>query len=149
MTSTMYRCWKCAGTGQLDWARHINNGLCYACKGAGETLGLHIEHSKGVHTLSIDGEVVWGFCPLVREPDLVRVAEAGEQPHWVNVQAVSGVGRGGMTHLRGPFSVEAARELYRRLAGGEAVDPDSIVEAEARAERAVPFSRNRPGVDRL
>ena len=32
---TAFICWHCHGTGILHAYKHINNGVCYACKGRG------------------------------------------------------------------------------------------------------------------
>jgi hypothetical protein len=35
MANEVRKCGKCAGSGTLSWASHIENGRCFACDGAG------------------------------------------------------------------------------------------------------------------
>lgn len=154
-------CWKCQGNGTLDWARHVSNGLCFVCKGAGEYEGAFVDDKRGVVTIAADNAVVWQFKAVKRDAEGEVLLTHGKcEPDWVIVQAVSGDGRGGTTHLRTCAAAEAARALYRRLASGEAVDPATVGYPELGlvdegwqctldGESTVRPTRNRRGVDWL
>lgn len=129
--NTLSTCWKCAGSGHLDWAKHIANGVCFVCKGKGEYT-VHQDKRTGTVSLAPDPKVVWQFLALKRDSTGQPMPTFGSkvEPDYVIVQAVSGNGRKGTTHLSCAVQAGPARRLYKRLEAGEAVAPDSLTPAD-------------------
>ncbi len=150
------RCFRCFGTGRLEWARHYADGVCFACKGTGFGVPQHAH--DGVISLQV-GKLVWQFCPTgetINEFGVnlytVKDAKPGDPrvvtvlvqcfPALVSFQT-------GRTLLRCRISPEAARSLFRAAEGGRHPDDISNAEIGLSDNISAAWMRNFVGIESL
>lgn len=153
-TTGTFGCWKCGGTGIVEWARHYAAGVCFACKGAGEAPSGAIAEN-GVHTFQV-GELVWQFSPATEcenlDGVLIRNARPGETVHRVYLQCfrVGANRRSGVTLLRAcTRDIEAARNVWRAAEAGKRPEDVTLAELGIPADQRCAWSRNRRGIEPL
>lgn len=165
MTTGPAACYRCSGTGHVEWARHYANGVCFLCGGTGEAIPGRVESRDDLHTFQVGGMVWqfrecwahgtrpangayagdWDFCA----PGAVR--PNGAWLHTVLVQAFAAgqKRKTGRTALRCMLRPEFAREAWKLAVGG--AHPDSIANATLGLPEypASAWSRNRRGIESL
>lgn len=148
-TGKFHNCWKCSGTGTVDWARHVANGVCFACNGTGRVAaGEHVER-EGVSTFVAGEEYVWQFQKINHGEHGHWTAKKGERVDSVMIQAfkLGANRRTGTTILRCRLiDLELAREVWRDAKAGKS--PEEVADARvAHLRKTCAMSENRRGVE--
>lgn len=142
-----HRCYRCQGTGTVEWAKHIANGRCFLCSGSGTVAAGQFAESRGVHHLQV-GDIVWQFAQLNRE-GFKLTPTCKFATGMVLCFKYGSTRRAGTTLLRVRVSsIEIFRNLWRRARAG--AHPDAITADEMGVkERSCAISRNVRGIEEL
>lgn len=141
------RCWRCSGTGIVEWARHYANGVCFMCKGVGTVEGGASVLHEGVHNLQV-GDLVWQFS-FINEAGYTTPDVASFATGMLQCFSAGSRRRDGITLLSARVSTLAVlREVFRRAKRGE--QPEAITAASmGLREPSCSISRNRRGIESL